>query len=494
DGRFSTALFERYQRSEKALMSALTEMYVQGVSTRKVKKITEELCGHRFSASTISTIVKCLDGQLLVLCGWHDGAARSSPETLQRRRRGANWVMQTTSPFLRTLLVLGGVSILGPLGMDFSLPAFGAMQVGLKADAGVIKMTLGAVTAGMAAGQVFFGALADRFGRRPILNLGLAFFTFAALAVSLMNTAGPVIALRFLQGLGTSAVMIGSRAVVRDQFDIATSARLYAYLLVILGLVPVVGPVLSGWLTELYGWRSIFIVMAASSGAGWLVIVFFLRETLAEPDLGALNAAGLVQGFRQIIGDRIFAVHLTACAGIFIILFAVIGGIAPVMMGYLGESPGVFGYQYAAVMLANLIGAALTAPGLRVFGMGRLIALSVVVMGIGCGVFAAFVALGKVTAASVLAPTFVAMIGFGLVNPVLLAAALTNFKHMAGRAGALYGLISLAVGAATLFILGAVDDGTPVPMAVALAFGGVWVVVTYTALIHPLRPQLERIS
>ena len=370
--------------------------------------------------------------------------------------------------------------------MDASLPAFGAMQQGLGASAGAIKMTLGAVTAGMAAGQVAFGAMADRFGRRPILNAGLALFTAAALLVALMDSVGPVVALRFVQGLGISAVTIASRALIRDQFDVAESARLLAYLYVVLGFVPVIGPVVAGWMTETFGWRSIFYAMGAVSGAGWLVIILGLRETLAAPDIGALRLAGLANGYRRILRDRYFAVHLAVALGAYIVLFAIIGGIAPVMMDVLGETPGVFGYQFAGVLAANLIGASLVGRGIKFFGMRGLVAFSAAVMATGGVLFATVAGAGQISSSSILVPSFVALLGFGLINPVLAAGALTNFKTMTGRASALFGFVSLAIGASTLFLLGALDDGSARPMAVAVVMGGGAVVLTYIWLLRPL--------
>jgi DHA1 family bicyclomycin/chloramphenicol resistance-like MFS transporter len=395
------------------------------------------------------------------------------------------------SPFLRTFLVLAGVSFLGPLAMDSSLPAFGAMQADLGVSAGVIKMTLAAVTAGMAAGQIVFGPMADRFGRRPILNLGLALFTFSALAVAFMDNAGPVIALRFVQGLGVSGVMIASRAVVRDQFDVADSARLYAYLLVVLGFIPVIGPIVFGLMTEAYGWRPIFITMGLISGAGWLVIIVGLRETLEVPDHGALRLVDLFAAYRRIMRDRYFAVHLIVAIGVYIVLFSILGGIAPVMMDVLGQTPVEFGWQFAGVLSANLIGASLVGRGIKYLGMSGVAALSVIIMALGAGLFAYFVATDQIFALSLLPAAFFALIGFGLINPVLIAGALTNFKSMAGRAGALFGLINLSIGAATMFALGALDDGTARPMAVALGFGGGLALLAYVFLMRPLDRRLS---
>jgi DHA1 family bicyclomycin/chloramphenicol resistance-like MFS transporter len=395
------------------------------------------------------------------------------------------------SPFLRTFLVLAGVSFLGPLAMDSSLPAFGAMQADLGVSAGVIKMTLAAVTAGMAAGQIVFGPMADRFGRRPILNLGLALFTFSALAVAFMDNAGPVIALRFVQGLGVSGVMIASRAVVRDQFDVADSARLYAYLLVVLGFIPVIGPIVFGLMTEAYGWRPIFITMGLISGAGWLVIIVGLRETLEVPDHGALRLVDLFAAYRRIMRDRYFVVHLIVAIGVYIVLFSILGGIAPVMMDVLGQTPVEFGWQFAGVLSANLIGASLVGRGIKYLGMSGVAALSVIIMALGAGLFAYFVATDQIFALSLLPAAFFALIGFGLINPVLIAGALTNFKSMAGRAGALFGLINLSIGAATMFALGALDDGTARPMAVALGFGAGLALLAYVFLMRPLDRRLS---
>jgi len=274
--------------------------------------------------------------------------------------------------------------------------------------------------------------------------------------------------------------------VVRDQFDVATSARLYAYLLVVLGFVPVIGPIGFGLMTEAYGWRPIFISMAAISGAGWLVVFFALRETLEVPDYRALRLLDLFAAYRQILRDRYFAVHLVVGTGTYIVLFSILGGIAPVMMDVLGQTPVQFGWQFAAVLSANLIGASLVGKGIKYLGMRGVAALSVVIMALGAGLFAYFVATGQIFAISLLPSAFFALIGFGLINPVLIAGALTNFKSMAGRAGALFGLISLTVGAGAMFLLGALDDGTARPMAAALGFGGGLAALAYLFLMRPL--------
>ena len=204
-------------------------------------------------------------------------------------------------------------------------------------------------------------------------------------------------------------------------------------------------------------------------------------KTADEP--GFLFAA-----WRGIIADRYFAVHLTVGIGTYMVLFAILGGIAPVMMAVLGQSPGVFGTQFAAVMSANLIGAALVGPALKYLGMRGLAAAGAAIMGLGGGACALFVATGQVSAATLLFPCFIALLGFGLINPLMIAGALTNFKAMAGRASALFGLISLTIGAATMFALGAADDGTARPMAVLLACGGGGAVVAYLVLMRPLVP------
>ena len=138
------------------------------------------------------------------------------------------------------------------------------------------------------------------------------------------------------------------------------------------------------------------------------------------------------------------------------------------------------------MLSANLIGASLVGKGIKYLGMRGVAALSVVIMALGAGLFAYFVATGQIFAISLLPSAFFALIGFGLINPVLIAGALTNFKSMAGRAGALFGLISLTVGAGAMFLLGALDDGTARPMAAALGFGGGLAALAYLFLMRPL--------
>lgn len=166
---------------------------------------------------------------------------------------------------LRMVLILGALSAFGPLAIDFYLPAFPAMAQAFATDEKHVQATLAAYFLGLSIGQLAYGPVADRFGRRKPLMFGVTLFTLASLACAYAPNLDTLVVARFVQALGGCAGMVLSRAIVSDKCDPVASAKVFSQLMLVMGLAPILAPMLGGVLVNLAGWQSIFLALSYSA-------------------------------------------------------------------------------------------------------------------------------------------------------------------------------------------------------------------------------------
>ena len=186
--------------------------------------------------------------------------------------------MPRVSAFM--VLILAAMSAFGPLATDMYLPAFPAIALGLAADPSAVQKTLAAFFAGMAIAQLVFGPLADRFGRRRPLLVGLGIFVLGSVGCSLTGEVGWLTFWRFVQGLGGCAGMVMARAIVRDLTDGPATIRLMSRLMLVVTLAPILAPSIGSQLLGLGGWRAIFWALVAYGLGLALVVTLLLPESL----------------------------------------------------------------------------------------------------------------------------------------------------------------------------------------------------------------------
>src|SRR5690606_3765233 len=184
--------------------------------------------------------------------------ATPEPEPSVRRFDAATYVL---------IALLGAMSAIGPLAIDMYLPSFPAIAREMGTNVAGIEQTLAAYFIGLSLGQLFYGPLADRFGRKAPLYLGLGVFAAASIGCALAGSVAALSALRFLQALGGCAQMVIARAIVRDRFDERDAVRVFSALILVMGVAPILAPLLGGWFVVYLGWRSIFWFLAAFAAA-----------------------------------------------------------------------------------------------------------------------------------------------------------------------------------------------------------------------------------
>jgi MFS transporter, DHA1 family, multidrug resistance protein len=372
---------------------------------------------------------------------------------------------------LPLVVVLGALSAFGPLSIDLYLPALPRLTSDFGAAAWQGQLTLTTCILGLAVGQLGFGPLTDRFGRRPPLLAGLVAYLAASLACAAAPDVWTLTGLRFVQGLGGAAGIVVGRSVVRDIASGAAAARLFSVLMLVIGVVPVLAPVVGGQLLRVLSWRGLFVVLAGVDAVILLATVRWLTETL--PPERRRRGAGGGAAFGELLRDRFFVMYSLVLGLGFASMFSYIAGSSFVLEDIYGISPQLYG----AVFGLNAFGIILSSQAGRFLvertGSRRLLFGAVAAQAAAGSTLLAVVLAGGVGLPGILPCLFVTVSSIGLVIPNATALAMTDYPHAAGSASALLGASQFILGGVAAPLVGVAGRGTAVPMALLIALFGV---------------------
>ena len=378
-------------------------------------------------------------------------------------------MLRTTSAALTVLL--GVLIALTPLGTDTWVPALAALGDSLGASVGAAQLTVTAFFAGIAVGQLGWGPVSDRYGRRPCLLAGLALACAATAAGVGASSIEAVTLARFVQGLGMSCGPVIARTIVRDLHSHEQAARLFSSMTIVFSVVPIAGPLVGAALLMLGGWRAVLAFFAVVSALLFVAAAAGLRET-APAERASMHPLKLLAAFRAILAEPRFSAPFAAMVLGQIGIFAFVANSAFVLMKGFGIAPVAYSLVFAGVMLGQITGAWASGRLVVRLGIARMLRTGAALVAVS-GACAALLAWGGVAHwAAVLVPFMLYVGGMALITPNATAAALTPFARTAGAASSLIGASQFAVGAAVSALLGALFDGTARPMASVAAVGG----------------------
>jgi len=369
----------------------------------------------------------------------------------------------------RLAVVLGALTAIGPLAIDMYLPALPGIARELGVPIAAVQVSLASYFAGMSIGQILYGPLSDRLGRKPILSLGLVIFVGASLACAFTTSVTQLVVFRFLQALGGCAPLVVPRAVVRDYFDGREAVRMLSMLILVMMLGPILAPFVGGQLLIRFGWRSMFFVLAGY-GFVWLVLAAWLLPESLRPDQRRRESvAAIVATYGRILSDRVYLGWVLSGALVFAGLLAYISGSSFVYIELFDVAPERFGLYFGA----NAIGLMIASQVNR-FLAGRVAAAAVVrvVLPFAVASGAALLvdaATGFGGFAGILIPLFCFIICHGFVGPNTTALAMSPYGAVAGSASALMGTLQFVLGAASGSLVSAFSNGTAVPFAAVIA-------------------------
>ncbi len=369
-----------------------------------------------------------------------------------------------TRPDRAFIVLLSALVAFQAISTDLYLPSLPAITADLGTDIGAVQLTLSLFLLGFGVGQLFWGAASDRFGRRPVLLAGLAAYLLSTLACALAPSIGLLVLFRLLQGASACAAVVLGRAVVRDLWEPREAARVLSYLASAMALAPMAGPVLGGWLTELWGWRANFHALALFGALVLLASWRLLGETNRLRDPRALDPRRFWGGCRIILANPAFRAHALAAAFVYSGIFAFISGSSYVLIELAGLSPRLYGLAFATAafgyMLGGLAGGRLNR---RLAIAGLLRTGATIALAAAAGGFALSLRV-EPDFAGIVAPVFLYMFGAGLVLPAAMAGAIGPFPERAGAASALLGFVQLLVAASAGMVVAVLYDGTARPM------------------------------
>ena len=373
------------------------------------------------------------------------------------------------SRFFRTALVLGLLSAIGPFAIDMYLPALPSIGASLDASPGAVQASLMAFFVALGLGQIVYGPVSDRFGRKLPLYFGLCLFALASIGCALAPNIHVLVALRLLQGLGACAGMVVPRAVVRDLHTGHDAARLMALLMLVFSVSPILAPLAGSFLIEWSGWRSVFWAVTLAAVLGLVLLRTSLPETRPIAGREESTVARAIASYLDLLRDRHFLGLVFTGAFGMAAFFAYLANSSFVLIDHYGLTPRQYSLAFAANAAAFIGVAQMTGRLGRWLGLEKLVLRAVA----GFAVFmlaALLLTLAGVDHLAVMLPLLFVGYGFlGLVVPTTAVLALDAHGAIAGTASALMGTLQFATGAVVMAIVGPFAGGSALPMLIAIA-------------------------
>ncbi|HTV97297.1 MAG TPA: multidrug effflux MFS transporter [Steroidobacteraceae bacterium] len=386
--------------------------------------------------------------------------------------------MSKTPRFSRLLFLLGTISILTPFSLDMYLPALPAMAQDLKASAGAIQLTLPAFFVGLAVSQLLFGTLADHLGRRPPLLVGLALSVVGSTGCALSGGVGALTVWRVVQALGVGSASVIPRAVIRDRFDVAHTARALSMLGLITGLGPILAPQIGGAILLIAGWRAEFWLLCAFGATSFGIAYVMLRESIPAQRSSVVGP----KLWFKLLTDRHYVRYAIPANLLQSSVFAYIAGGSFVYIDHFKLSPQQFAWMFGLNALGLMIVGRINAHIVARLGpelifrraMRVTAALGVLLFGF------ALADVGGFWGMAIPQGLFVAMLGFNFSNGFALA--LTHFGSSAGTASALFGTLQFVFAGLAGGAVSALYDGSARAMAGVMCAVSLGAVIMYRSV------------
>jgi len=341
-------------------------------------------------------------------------------------------------PGKRFLVWLAGLSVLGFLATDMYLPAFAAIQADLQTPASAVSASLSLFLAGFAAAQLLWGPLSDRYGRKPVLLIGLTIFALGSLGMLWVENAATLLVLRFVQAVGVCAAAVIWQALVTDYYPSQKVNRIFATIMPLVGLSPALAPLLGSWLLVHFSWQAIFATLFA------ITVVLILPIFWLKPTRKARNNSQDGLTFTDLLRSKTYRGNVLIYAACSASFFAWLTG-SPFILSEMGYSPAVIGLSYVPQTIAFLIGGYGCRAALQKWQGKQLLPWLLVLFAVS--VIATWAAgfISHVSLVEILIPFCVMAIANGAIYPIVVAQALRPFPHATGRAAALQNTLQLGL-------------------------------------------------
>ena len=378
-------------------------------------------------------------------------------------------MIMTKRTYFTYVLILGSLTALAPFSIDMYLPGFGEIARSLGTSVARVALSLSSFFIGISLGQLLYGPLLDRYGRKKPLYAGLVLYLVATFVCMQAKDMDTLIILRFIQAVGSCAATVAAMAMVRDLFGAKESARVFSLLLLVLGASPMIAPTAGGYIVATWGWRVIFLVLLILGALIFLMTIFFLPESYPADKNFSLKPLPILRNFLSVLREPQFVVYMLVYALAFAGLFAYVSGSPLVFMDVFHVDKKTYGWIFAGLSVAFIGLSQFNSLLLRRYSSQQIIRMALsgqVVVSIVflMGSIAGWYGLGYTI---VMLFMFLACVGF--TNPNAAALSLAPFSRNAGSASALLGAAQMGVGALASVGVSVWSNGTATPMVAIIA-------------------------
>lgn len=367
--------------------------------------------------------------------------------------------------YVQLVLVLGALSAIGPLTLDMYLPALPQLRADLGATDSQAQLTITGLLVGLGLGQLLIGPLSDAVGRRKPLFVGLTVHGLMSVLCALAPSITLLALTRTMQGVGGAAVAVVSMAIVRDLFSGVKAAQLLSRLMLVIGVAPVLAPSLGSVLLGFTSWRGIFVLIAVAAVLLFVLALVALPETLPTVRRSSVSVRGALRSYGVLFHDRLFVVMVLVSGLSFATLFAYISGVPFLLQELYGLSPQQFGLTFSANAVGLIVMTQVNPLLVRRVSPVTILLVAVTVSTLASAALVATAITGFGGLVGFLVPLWFIVASAGFSFPNAPAIALNRHGEAAGSAAALLGSAQFVLGGLIAPLVGALADGTGVPMA-----------------------------
>jgi len=385
-------------------------------------------------------------------------------------------VPPTTSPPARPpLWLLVGISSCGPFALNVFLPSLPRLAEAFDAAYSTAQLALTLYLVGVAAGQLVYGPLSDRFGRRPVLIVGLTLGIAGSIACLVAPSMEALLAGRLVQAFGACSGLVLARAIVRDLHARDRAASELAYVTMGMSLMPMVAPSIGGALDEVFGWRASFALILA-----FVTIVaaasFVRCPETNQHRIASIEPVQLARGWTSLLGSRAFVGYTLAMTANTMAFFSFLVAAPYLTVSVLGRPPVEYGFWFAGCALAYLVGNYAAGRYSQHLGIDRMAKIGNYLTFPGTLFAVAWAFLFELNLTALFVPMFLVCLCHGISQPNLIAGAVSVNPRLAGSASGLLGCFQMSLGAMTTFVVGHIQDDTmlPVTLTVLLSCSAAW--------------------
>ncbi|GAB3751409.1 multidrug effflux MFS transporter [Spirosoma pomorum] len=375
----------------------------------------------------------------------------------------------STRTYFFLILILGSLTALGPFSIDMYLPGFPAIAKDLHTTAAKVSLSLSGYFIGISVGQLLYGPLLDRFGRKPPLYVGLIVYILASAGCAFATTIDELILMRVIQAVGSCAAAVASVAMVRDLFPVKDNAKVFSLLLLVVGASPMIAPTVGGYVTAAWGWQAVFIILLGMGVAVLLAIFFWLPASYTPDRSISLKPEPILRNFWQVLREPQFYTYAFTGAIAFSGLFAYVSGSPILFMDVFHTNEKEYGWIFAFLSVGFIGSSQINTLLLRQYRSEQIVYVALIGQVLIALTFLAVALNGWLTLPITLVFLFSFLCCIGFTNPNAAALSLAPFTRNGGSASALMGALQMGMGTLISVIMSLFEVPSAIPMVMAMA-------------------------